>query len=105
MGVMYAKGKGVPEDYQEAVKWCRMAAEQGEAKAQYNLGRMYYEGKGVPEDYVKAYAWMNLAGAQGDEKAPKGKDRLRPRMTTEQVAKAQELAGELYKRIESSKSE
>ena len=104
LGVMYAKGEGVPEDYQEAVRWCRMAAEQGVARAQYNLGVMYQNGKGVLEDYVKAYAWMNLAGAQGDEKAPKGKDWLREKMTTEQVAEAQRLSGELYKRIESESS-
>ena len=33
------KGQGVPQDYAEAVKWYRLAAEQGNADAQYNLGR------------------------------------------------------------------
>ena len=35
---MYASGEGVPEDDKEAVKWYRLAAEQGYAQAQYNLG-------------------------------------------------------------------
>ena len=35
---MYAKGDGVPQDYKEAVKWFRLSAEQGNAKAQSNLG-------------------------------------------------------------------
>ena len=95
----------MPEDDTEAVKWYRKAAEQGHAPAQYNLGAMYGNGEGVPEDYVQAYAWLNLAAAQGDEKAVEGKDLLRPRMTSEQVAEAQKLAAELHKRIESSKSE
>ena len=82
----------------------RQAAEQGDASAQYNLGVMYANGEGVPEDYVKAYAWINLAAAQGQKDVVKSKDRLRPKMTSAQVAKAQELAGELYKRIEASKS-
>ena len=40
---------GVPQDYTEAVRWCRRAAEQGDARAQYNLGNMYYNGMGVPQ--------------------------------------------------------
>ena len=93
----------MPEDDREAVKWFRKAAEQGDASAQYNLGVMYANGEGVPEDYVKAYAWqppnpVNLAAAQGQKDVVKSKDRLRPKMTSAQVAKAQELAGELYKR-------
>ena len=70
--------------------------------AQHNLGVMYDKGEGVPEDYVKAYAWFNLAAAQGQEDAVKAKDSLRERMTAEQVAEAQKLAGELFNRIESS---
>ena len=104
LGLMYDNGEGVPEDDREAAKWLRKAAEQGDASAQYNLGVMYANGEGVPEDYVKAYAWINLAAAQGQKDVVKSKDRLRPKMTSAQVAKAQELAGELYKRIEASKS-
>ena len=51
---MYANGKGVPQDYAEAVKWYRRAAEQGDAYAQNNLGLMYANGKGVPQDYAEA---------------------------------------------------
>jgi TPR repeat protein len=38
---MYDKGEGVPEDDKEAMKWYRLAAEQGYASAQSNLGVMY----------------------------------------------------------------
>ena len=31
LGVMYDNGEGVPQDYAEAVKWYRLAAEQGDA--------------------------------------------------------------------------
>ena len=30
LGVMYANGRGVPQDYAEAMKWYRLAAEQGQ---------------------------------------------------------------------------
>ena len=33
------------------VKWHRLAAEQGHASAQYNLGVMYDNGDGVVQDY------------------------------------------------------
>ena len=34
----YRKGIGVTQDYKTAVKWFTLAAEQGNALAQYNLG-------------------------------------------------------------------
>ncbi len=44
LGVMYASGKGVPKDDAEAVRWYRLAAEQGNALAQVAA-----TGEGVPE--------------------------------------------------------
>ena len=44
LGLMYGEGQGVPQDYAEAVKWHRKAAEQGVAEAQYNLGITYGNG-------------------------------------------------------------
>ena len=105
LGVMYKKGAGVPENYAEALKWYRKAAEQGHTSAQLRFGVMYALGRGIPENYVYAYAWVSLAVAQGDKEAVEAKDLLRPKMTSEQVAKAQELAADLWERIESSRSD
>ena len=44
-------------DYKEAVKWYRLAAEQGGAEAQNNLGHMYDKGEGVAQDYKEAEKW------------------------------------------------
>ncbi len=49
---MYDKGLGVTQDYAQAAKWYRKAAEQGHAYAQFNLGYMYRFGQGVPQDYA-----------------------------------------------------
>jgi len=65
LGVMYDKGRGVPQDYAAAVKWYRKAAAQGHAAAQYNLGVMYDNGQGVPQDYAAAVKWYRKAVAQG----------------------------------------
>ena len=62
----------VPEDYVEAVKWYRKAAEQGDADAQSNLGYMYYKGQGVPQDYAEAVKWIRKAAEQGHADAQVG---------------------------------
>jgi TPR repeat protein len=48
LGVLYDKGRGVSQDYAEAARWYRLAADQEHAWAQYNLGVLYREGHGVP---------------------------------------------------------
>ena len=63
---MYANGQGVTQDYAEAVKWFKLAAAQGYASAQYNLGLMYANGQGVTQDYVIAHMWSNLAALSCD---------------------------------------
>ena len=49
----------------EALKQLRLAAEQGDADAQYNLGVMYDNGAGVPENKAEAVKWYRLAAEQG----------------------------------------
>ena len=68
---MYYYGIGVPQDYVEALKWYRLAANQGNAIAQFDLGFMYENGHGVPQDYVRAHMWFNLSAAQGNQVAAK----------------------------------
>jgi hypothetical protein len=63
---MYRLGRDVPQDDKTAVKWWTLAAEQGHAKAQTNLGLMYAKGQGVPQDDKRAVKWFRLAAEQGD---------------------------------------
>jgi hypothetical protein len=95
LGLMYENGQGVPQDYAEALKWYRKAAEQGNAKAvkwyrkaaeqgnakavkwyrkaaeqgnaeaQFNLGLMYDKRQGVPQNYAEAVKWYRKAAEQG----------------------------------------
>ena len=51
---MYANGRGVPKDEAEAVKWYRKAADQGDAKAQVELGECYMCGFGIERDLTEA---------------------------------------------------
>ena len=63
LGLMYALGRG-SEDDAEAVRWYRMAVEQGDADAQFSLGAMYAEGIGVPQNDAEAAKWYRKAAEQ-----------------------------------------
>jgi len=63
---MYYNGKGVTQDYEAAIKWYKLAAEQGYAQAQELLGEMYRNGHGVTQDYETAFKWYKLAAEQGN---------------------------------------
>lgn len=55
-----------------AVAEIRARAEQGNAEAQFKLGRMHSKGDGVPRDDVQAVAWFRKAAEQGYAKAQNG---------------------------------
>ena len=72
IGVMYANGRGVDQDYDEAIIWFSNAARQGNATARTNLcivynhlGWMYAKGVGVEQDYGQAFDWFTKAAEQG----------------------------------------
>ena len=99
LGVMYGKGRGIPQDDAEAVQWWRKAAEQDHADAQVTLGGMYGLGHGVPQDDVQAHMWYNLAASsyypsEYRDEAVKNRDIVAMRMTPAQISEAQKLARE-----------
>jgi TPR repeat protein len=66
LGVVYDNGlHHVAQDYKEAEKWYRLAAEQGFVYAQNNLGQLYGQGLGVPQNYTVAVEWYRRAVKQG----------------------------------------
>jgi hypothetical protein len=62
------------------LKWFRKSAEQGNAPAQYRLGRRYQEGDGVTQDYAEAAKRFRMLVERGF------------------VPAAQAALGELYER-------
>jgi TPR repeat protein len=65
LGLMYYMGRGVPQDYKQALEWHRKAALQGKADAQYVVGAMYYTGNAVIQDHKQAVTWFRKAAEQG----------------------------------------
>ena len=64
---MYSKGQGVEQDHAEAMKWYRLAAEQGNAD---RAGQSRHAGyaqwpKGVAQNYKEAYIWHSIAAGNG----------------------------------------
>ena len=91
---MYSFGLGVVPDYKPAVKWFKLAAEQGNPLAQYNLGRLYYLGKGVPENLVYAHMWAQQASSNGFKMGTELTELLTELMTENQIEEAQRLRNE-----------
>jgi predicted aspartyl protease len=59
---------GVP--HEDALKRIRLAAEKGDAKAQYRLGEAYRAGGlGLAQNYAAAVNWIGKAADQGDAEA------------------------------------
>jgi len=52
-------------NHEEAVKFFRIAAETGDARAQHCLGVMLNKGQGVKQNYEESFKWLNLAAKQG----------------------------------------
>ncbi len=78
VGVCYDFGcGGVAQDYAEAVRLYRLAAAQGYADAQVNLGYMFEKGRGVAQDRAEAIRWYRLAAAQENAGAAAALRRLR----------------------------
>ena len=80
------------------MRWHRLAAAQGVARAQFFLGGMYADGRGVVQDYVQAHMWLNVAASRqtGEERQRSAdqRDAHARLMTPAQLAEAQRLARE-----------
>ena len=69
LGTRYEQGECVDQDFPQAARWYRKAADQGDRDAQYRLGLMYLHGKGLEKDPLSACMWMEIASINGLEEA------------------------------------
>tara|TARA_B100001248_G_scaffold139327_1_gene104580 strand:+ start:4715 stop:5776 length:1062 start_codon:yes stop_codon:yes gene_type:complete len=80
IGMMYAIGKGLPQNEKQAAAWFNKAKEQGydqmeldllenEPSVCYNLGRYYYEHENSPEDVDKAAMLLHKAEVRNHTEA------------------------------------
>jgi TPR repeat protein len=70
IGEMLRDGLGVRwKDFEQAAAWFRRAAAQGQADAQYALGRLHYEGFIIPRDTLEMRQALAAAARQGHARA------------------------------------
>ena len=92
LGICYAEGHRIPQDFVKAASWFRKAAEQGHAYAQSSLGVCYRKGLGVRKNSVTAYTCFLLA-ERGGESVKAIMSVLEKELSPRQIAKARKNAG------------
>ena len=70
----YDGSNGKSKNYEKAVEYYRLAAEAGDAYAQYSLGWCFEKGQGIEQSVTGAVIWYRKAAEQGEAHA---KERLR----------------------------
>ena len=89
---MLRLGVGGKDDYPQALKQYRLAANARHRLAQYRMGIMREQGLGAPRNRLHAYAWYLLAATDGNSEASEARDELEKGMTEKEkvfmIAKA-----------------
>jgi localization factor PodJL len=85
-------GRGVPRNLEQAVNWYCLAANQGHASAQMNLGICLIEGMGAERDPAESCKWLTLAAGQGKSMAQEVIDRYFKDVSPEQIAEGKRRA-------------
>ncbi len=94
LGVMYMKGQGVPQNYEEAATWLRKASENRLPNAQYKLANLYAEGNGVPKDYEFAYIWYSVGASHNHQLSRNAIEKARGRLSEDELKEADKLIAE-----------
>lgn len=95
IGIMYALGLGVDQDYERAFEWYLRASMKGHPGAQSGVGWYYEVGLGMSEpDLVRAYMWYTLSAIGGDPDAAISLEEVVKKMNQEQIDRALVLVGD-----------
>lgn len=72
-------GNGVPQSHENAAEMLRLAANQGNATAQYSLAMFHRNGTGVVKSDIEAIRLLKMSAAQGLPKAIEALALLQPK--------------------------
>ena len=61
-------GKSIPQNYGEALKWFRKAADQDLHNAQLMVGYIHFNGNGITEDHAQYYKRLKISERHGMDK-------------------------------------
>jgi TPR repeat protein len=79
-------------DYLPAIRLFRPMAEQGNPKAQNQIGAMYRKGEGMQRSPTRAFMWFSFAAKRSDAKARAGLREVSKTMTPAEISQAQAMA-------------
>lgn len=83
---------------EEAVKWLKLAGDQGNDMSLYGLSSSYYEGKGVPQDLPLAFAYFKLSlmtsQTELNDRTKAVLDEMIGKMSAAELDKAQKMVSE-----------
>ncbi|NRB35091.1 MAG: sel1 repeat family protein [Rhodobacteraceae bacterium] len=95
IGVMYALGLGVEQDYERAFEWYLRSSMKGHPGAQSGVGWYYEVGLGMPApDLVRAYMWYTLSAIGGDPDAAISMEEVVKKMTQDEIDRAHVLVSD-----------
>lgn len=69
IGRMYYDGYGTDVNYEEAFKWLKMSADEGNHLSEFTVGKMLYYGLGTEKDTAAAAEYLTRAAESGNEYA------------------------------------
>lgn len=69
LGFLYHIGQFATQNFEEAIKWFRLAADQVNSKAMFSLGLMCRQGQGMPQNLKEAKSWFQKAADLGEIRA------------------------------------
>jgi TPR repeat protein len=81
----------VARNPREGRRWCRLAANQGNALGQFLLGSCYYSGEGGLADPLRAFMWFSLAADQGLKEAAIIRRLMAPQLSDANLREAKRL--------------
>lgn len=85
----------LPAEEAEAVKWYRLASDQGHSHGLYMLGRYYANGRGgLPEDRVTSYMLLTMAVRKGNKHAAQDLSMIEQKMTPAEIAEGKKRVSE-----------
>jgi len=91
LGYLYANGKGVRQDDQEAVHWFRQSALKGNVNGLIAMAEAFDLGRGVSQNPIAAYALAKAAVALKPE-ASVVADQLKTKLSANGLTKAEGLS-------------
>lgn len=111
LGVRVYEGRNVTKNLREARIWLRRAAQQGDARGQYQVARLMTARRRGLRQSIEGYAWSSMAALNesADEQtraaAIELRDRLAQKMSPAKILKGRETAARLAKLIKSEEHE